>query len=152
MTRPFVYFIEIKDPQGGFTLARWQTRWIEQTISWEAVEWRYMPGLTASGVVSGQTIGSQASIIVPFTSETYDLAKKIASPPGIAIARKYDLVDAVDTSQMVEIGNYMGQVTQIIRTDVSITFNLGLAISPIGASFPPRTVTTELIGNGMIQI
>jgi hypothetical protein len=150
MYRPFVYLIEIRDHLSQTTLARWQSRWVEEAITWDGQQWRYLAGLAASGVVSGQTIGAQASIALPLTHETLALATQIASPPGIAVIRKYDLVEATDTSQMLEVGNCIGQVTQITKTDTGLTFALGSSISPIGASFVPRTVTTELIGNGMI--
>ena len=136
----------------SFTLAAWQSRWIEQTITWNSKPWRYLAGLQVSGIVSGQAIGSQVTIILPFTMETINLAERIASPPGIAIVSKCDLCEATDTSQMLEIGNCIGQITQITVTDTQITFALGSSISPIGASFVPRTFTTELMGNGMLQI
>ena len=48
----------------GTVFARWQTGWIDRTITWAGASWDYQQ-MDWSGITSGQGSSSQASITVP---------------------------------------------------------------------------------------
>jgi hypothetical protein len=150
MNRPFVYLVELRDSANS-TLARYQSRWVGKTVTWENSSWQHVPGMEASGISSGQAAGSQAAISLPLTAVYYDIARRVFNPPGIAVIRKYDLnpnlSDDGPQPYMVEIGNCIGQVIQMTNTTSQISLVLGSVLSPTGASFVPRTITTQLAGS-----
>lgn len=153
MARPSVYFVEVQDSTGSFTYARWQSRWIEQAVTWNNSLWLYQR-MAITGIMSGQTVGSQAQLQIPLTLATHELAKTIEYPPGVIRLEEYHLNDslslAAPQANQVKVAETIGQVVQTARTTSTLTITIGSALSPAGASFVPRRATTRLIGLGLV--
>lgn len=141
-------FVQLAD-EGGLVVARWQSFWIDATVTWESQAWDYQQ-MDWAGITSGQTTGEQASLTLPRLPSIQALMKRALYGPWIATLRVYQFDEALDTGApqagQVLVGSTVGQVISASATVTSITLKLGSALSPVGAQFPPRTATSSLIG------
>ena len=152
MSRPVAYFVELLDSSGEFAYARWQSRWIEESVTWNNNTWKYQR-MIVSGILSGNTLGSQTQLNVPLTIQTDSLSKALEYPPGIIKIEEYHLNDSLPLSapqvDQILVNQTLGNVTQVSKTTSEVQFTIGLALSPGGSSFVPRRATTRLIGLGI---
>jgi hypothetical protein len=153
MSRPSAFFVELKNSEASFTYARWQSRWIEQVVTWEGQQWFYQR-MRVTGVMSGQSLGAQAEIQIPLTDIAHNLMNILQYPPGIAIIRKYHMNANYTTvaphPTQVVVAETVGQIVQVSRTMSEISIAIGSSLTPVGASFVPRRYTTRLIGLPLI--
>ena len=148
MARAQVALIELGDGAGTM-FARWQTQWMNQIISFGGVQWAYRQ-LSWSGLVSGQGQGEQAVITVPATKENHDLFERALAERWLCWITVLDFdevagdagIPAAFTVAAATVGECIGGSGTLVNR----TIQLGSALSPIGAQFPPRSATTELIG------
>ena len=143
-----VAFVELTDGQGT-TYARWQSYWLDQAVTFLTQSWQYQQ-MDWAGVVSGVSTGEQASITVPATPSIRALVERALSGTWLAILTVYscdeELADAGPPTEMILVGSAIGEVVAGGGGLTSITMQLGSALSPVGAQFPPRTMTTPMIG------
>ena len=149
MGRGQALFVQLQDAGQITTMARWQTGWIEQTVTWEGHPWDYRQ-MDWSGITSGSG-GDQATIKLPRLPSVQSMMRQALAGPWIATMRVYQFDDAdLDASGpqtgQILVGSCIGQVIGASATATSITLKLGSALSPVGAQFPPVTATDSLIG------
>ena len=149
MGRGQALFVQLQDAGQITTMARWQTGWIEQTVTWEGQPWDYRQ-MDWSGITSGSG-GDQATIKLPRLPSVQSMMRQALAGPWIATMRVYQFDDAdLDASGpqagQILVGSCIGQVIGASATATSITLKLGSALSPVGAQFPPVTATDSLIG------
>lgn len=148
MARGQAAFIELLD-EGGTTRARWQSFWVDQSVTWEGKSWDYQQ-LDWAGITSGQTTGEQAAITMPRLPSVQALMKQALYGPWVAKLRVYQFDETADAGSpqaaQILVGSTVGQVVSASATVTGITLKLGSALSPVGAQFPPRTATSALIG------
>lgn len=141
-------FVAFQDAGQITTMERWQSFWVDQTVTWESAPWNYQP-MDWSGITSGSG-GDQATLLLPRLPSIQSLLRQALAGPWIATMRVYQFDEALDTGSpqagQILVGSCIGQVIGASATATSITMKLGSALSPVGAQFPPVTATDALIG------
>jgi hypothetical protein len=150
MGRAIAQFLRVFEPTGA-TVERWQSYW-SGSVQWESQAWEYQPFI-ADGFTDGLT-GSESSVSVTAPGTT-----RIAAAFDDAILRgrfaelrlyQFDATNGNDAPQdgQVLIGQFTGQVVGGGGSLTNVRIELGSALSPVGAQFPPRTFTNAIMGKG----
>ena len=135
---------------GAAVFARWQSAWINRPVSWHGFQWEYQP-FRWGGVLSGQAGSDQATLTIPATPSLRALAEQALAATWLATIEVYasvddGTVDAGPPADAVLAASTVGEIIGASGGLNSITLQLGSALSPVGAQFPPRAATTALIG------
>ena len=153
MARAQSQFLRIYDA-AGITYQRWQNFYSNAIVSWDSASWVYV-AFTASGVASGAT-GDEGGITLtlPATSvvvQAVDLAMEQARLFEVRTYEFDPVADGVSSPPAGQtlISTFLGEITSASETSFEFTLQMGSSLSPIGAQFPPRTLTNNLIGMGM---
>jgi hypothetical protein len=150
MARAIAQFLRIFDGNDD-TVERWHSYW-PGSVEWDGAIWEYQP-FVADGFTDGLT-GSESSLEVTAPGTT-----RIVAAFNDAILRglfaqvslyQFDTVNGNDAPQEEQtlIGQFTGQVVGGGGTLTNVSIELGSALSPVGAQFPPRTFTTAIMGKG----
>ena len=135
---------------GSITYNRWQSYYVNTTVSWESAQWSYQPfeadGITAGSVQSESSI----NITLPATTNVIDSVLAALNESRLMELRMYEFDtilgnNAPQTGQSL-IASYVGEVVNASGSFTTITVELGSSLSPIGAQVPPRKFTSRLIG------
>lgn len=149
MGRGQALFVELQDAGQVATMARWQSFWIDATVTWEGQSWQYQP-MDWSGITSGGLSNDQASLVLPRLPSLQAIMRQALAGPWFATLRVYQFDEALDAGSpqaaQVLVGSCIGQVISASGTAASLTLSIGSALSPIGAQFPPVAATDDLIG------
>ena len=153
MDRAQSQFLRIYDA-AGITYQRWQNTYSNVIVSWDSASWVY-EAFTASGVASGFT-GDEGGITLtlPATGvvvQAVDLAMEQARLFEVRTYEFDPVADGVSSPPAGQtlIATFLGEIVNASEKDFEFTLQLGSSLSPIGAQFPPRTLTNNLIGMGM---
>jgi len=153
MDRAQSQFLRIYDA-AGITYQRWQNTWSNAIVTWDSASWVYV-AFTASGVASGVT-GDEGgiSLTLPATgvvTQAVDLALEQARLFEVKTYEFDPVADGVSSPPAGQtlISTFLGEIVNASEKDFEFTLQLGSSLSPIGAQFPPRTLTNNLIGMGM---
>jgi hypothetical protein len=153
MGRAQSQFLRIYD-SAGITYQRWQNFYSNAIVSWDSASWVYV-GFTASGVASGAT-GDEGGITLtlPATSvvvQAVDLAMEQARLFEVRTYEFDPVADGVSSPPAGQtlISTFLGEITSASEAGFEFTLQMGSSLSPVGAQFPPRTMTNNLIGMGM---
>lgn len=135
---------------GATVFARWQSFWIDRIVTWSGQSWDYQP-FSWEGLLSGQSSADQLSLTVPATPSMRAMVERALAGVWLATLDVYQLADdgTADSGPpagAILVGSAVGEVVGASGGLTSITVQLGSALSPVGAQFPPRTATTPLIG------
>jgi len=148
MARGQALFVQLQDAGQVTTMARWQSFWIDATVTWQGHPWSYQP-MDWSGVTSGSG-GDQATLMLPRLPSIQSIMRQALAGPWIATLLVYQFDESLDAGSpqagQVLIGSCIGQVVSASATATTLTLKLGSALSPIGAQFPPIIATDDLIG------
>lgn len=149
MARGQALFVQLRDEAGTVTYARWQSFWVDATVTWESQPWAYMP-MDWAGITSGSGGGDQATITLPRLPSVDGIMRRALAGPWLAVLRVYQFDESIDAGApqagQVLVGSCIGQVISASATASTIALKLGSALSPVGAQFPPVTATDALIG------
>lgn len=148
MGRAQAQYLRIFDSSS--TYARWQTYYVNQTITLDSASWEYMP-FSASGILeSGASGGKSVSITVPATNSVVEAFTLALSYGRFCELKIYEFDSRLDQTAPQSgqnlIGAYTSQVVNVKGTFTRLDIELGSSLSPIGAQVPPRTFTSYLIG------
>lgn len=148
MGRAQAQYLRIFDSSS--TYARWQTYYVNQTITLDSASWEYMP-FSASGILeSGASGGKSVSITVPATNSVVEAFTLALSYGRFCELKIYEFDSRLDQTAPQSgqnlIGSYTSQVVNVKGTFTRLDIELGSSLSPIGAQVPPRTFTSYLIG------
>jgi hypothetical protein len=153
MDRAQSQFLRIYDA-AGITYQRWQNTYSNAIVTWDSASWVYV-GFTASGVASGVT-GDEGGITLtlPATGVVVQAVDLAMEQSRLFEVRTYEfdpVADGVSSPPAGQtlISTFLGEITNASEKDFEFTLQLGSSLSPIGAQFPPRTMTNNLIGMGM---
>jgi hypothetical protein len=153
MARAQSQFLRIYD-SAGITYQRWQNFYSNAIVSWDSASWVYV-AFTASGVASGAT-GDESGITLtlPATSvvvQAVDLAMEQARLFEVRTYEFDPVADGVSSPPAGQtlISTFLGEITSASEAGFEFTLQMGSSLSPVGAQFPPRTMTNNLIGMGM---
>lgn len=137
--------------RGTAVLARYQNHWPGRLITWEGVSWAPLAFAPSALVGGDATVEAGASVQLPFDAISYPQVLAAQERGDYWELRQYafDPTDA-DLGPPVTMtlqGAYLGQVVDAEVSGLAmIDVGLGAPLAPAGASFPPRTITTPLIG------
>jgi len=153
MARAQSQFLRIYDA-AGITYQRWQNFYSNAIVSWDSASWVYV-AFTASGVASGVT-GDEGGITLtlPATSvvvQAVDLAMEQARLFEVKTYEFDPVADGVSSPPAGQtlISTFLGEITSASEAGFEFTLQMGSSLSPVGAQFPPRTMTNNPIGMGM---
>ena len=132
------------------TIQRWQSRWVGQTVTIESAQWEWLP-FDAGGIVDGDVSSEGSlSVTVPATGETVPLLRQAMGAGLLAEIRQYEFDPQLGLItppvNMVLVASYLGEVVGLDGERTSIEMTLGSALAPVGVQFPPRSMTSQLIG------
>ncbi len=135
---------------GTTTYQRWQSYYVNTSVSWESAPWDYQP-FDADGITAGEVQAeSSISITLPATTNVMEVVLQALDEARLAELRLYefDTLLGNDTPQLGQtlIASYLGEVVGVQGSFTSIQMQLGSSLSPVGAQVPPRTFSTRLIG------
>ena len=132
------------------TYARWQTYYVNQTVTLDGASWEYAP-FSASGIVeSGASGGKSVSISVPATNSVVNAFNLALSFGRFCELKIYEFDNRLDQTApqagQVLIAAYTAEVVNVSGTFTRLDVELGSSLSPVGAQVPPRKFTSYLIG------
>jgi len=133
------------------TYARWQTYYVNQTVTLDEASWSYMP-FSASGIIeSGASGGKSVSITVPATNSIVQAFTLALSYGRFCELKIYEFDSRLDNTAPQAgqnlIASYTAEVIDVSGTFTRLDVELGSSLSPVGAQVPPRKFTSYLIGS-----
>lgn len=135
---------------GSTTYQRWQSYYVNTTVTWESAAWSYQP-FDADGITAGD-VESEASINItlPATTNVIEAVLTALDQARLVELRMYEfdtlLGNSTPQAGQTLIATYIGEVVNASGSFTSITMELGSSLSPVGAQVPPRKFNTRLIG------
>lgn len=135
----------------GTTRERWQSYWAT-TITYETHKWDYLP-FDASGFVEGDSgSGQNITVSMPATARVVIAAERALEAGWLAELRIFQFDSSIAAggppAGMTLIGLFNGQVIGGRAKATEFTLQLGSALAPVGATVPPRRLTTAIMGIG----
>jgi hypothetical protein len=135
----------------GSTYVRWQTYYVNQTVTLDAASWDYMP-FSASGIVeSGASGGKSVSITVPATNSVVEAFEAALANGRFCELKIYEFDSRLDQTEPQSgqnlIASYAAEVIEVSGSFTRLDVRLGSSLSPVGAQVPPRKFTSLLIGS-----
>lgn len=133
---------------GGTTYARWQSAYLDKVISYEGSSWTYQQ-FSWEGVASGAGATGQGSLSLPATPSIRALLERALAGIWLVQLRVFQAPDdaaGTPPTGMVQVGSLIAEVIGGNCSLTTATLQLGSALAPLGAQFPPRTANTRLIG------
>jgi hypothetical protein len=134
------------------TYQRWQSFYVNQAVTWDGASWEFQPfetnGITA-GLSGDETSVTLTMPALPALLEAANAARNLERLVELKIYTFDPAIDdeAPQAGQQL-LATFIGQVVDASATLSQISLALGSALTPVGASIPPRTMTTRLIGKG----
>lgn len=133
------------------TYVRWQTYYVNQTITLDSASWSYMP-FSASGITeSGASGGKSVSITVPATNSVVEAFTLALSYGRFCELKIYEFDSRLDNTApqagQTLIASYTAEVINVSGSFTRLDVELGSSLSPVGAQVPPRKFTTYQIGS-----
>ena len=135
---------------GSTTLQRWQSRWVNQTVTHAGASWAWQP-FDAGGIVSGD-VSAEGSLTVgvPATSVTLEALRTALKNGHLLEVLQYEFDPQLALSGppggMALVGSYLGEVVGLGGSHTRLEVEVGSALAPVGVQFPPRSMTSQLIG------
>jgi len=135
---------------GSTTYQRWQSYYVNTSVSWAGASWSYQPfdadGITAGGVQSESSI----SIRLPATTNVIEVILQALDEARLAELQFYEfdtiLGNSVPQAGQTLIASYLGEVVGVKGGFTEIEIELGSSLAPVGAQVPPRTFSSRLVG------
>ena len=148
MGRAQAQYLRIFDDSS--TYVRWQSYYVNQTVTLDSASWEYMP-FSASGIVeSGASGGKSVSITVPATNSVVEAFNLALSYGRFCELKIYEFDSRLDQTAPQSgqnlIASYTAEVVNVSGTFTRLDIELGSSLSPVGAQVPPRKFTSYLIG------
>jgi hypothetical protein len=132
------------------TYARWQTYYVNQTVTLDSASWSYLP-FNANGIVeSGASGGKSVTVTVPATNTVVEAFNLALSYGRFCELKVYEFDSRLDQTAPQAgqqlIASYTAEVVGMSGTFTRLEIELGSSLSPVGAQVPPRKFTSYLIG------
>ena len=149
-SRAQILFIDIAD-QSGLIRARWQSAWINQTVTWEGVSWNFQR-ITWSGLTSGALSGTQATITLPHMESLDWLHEETNSMPWLARLRVYQIAESLQPAtgpsadQMLVNSTFGELMPSSISVLSSVSYSVGPILPSYGTRFPSILATDKNVG------
>ena len=136
---------------GGTDKQLWQSYYVNSTISSGGKSYSYFP-FTADGLMSSSASGAnRVSVTCPATTTAISALTEALNNQYLCELKVYEfdsrLSNVAPNSNQSLIVNFLGVITEISGSFETLRVRIGSSISPVGASCPPRSFSTDLIGN-----
>jgi hypothetical protein len=144
-------YLVMTHPVTDRIVARWQS-YYNKPVTWQGNSWEYQ-AFIADGITDGLTGGeSNITVTAPGTTNivrTFELAITIGALVELSIY-KFNPLFGNEQPQTIQrlVASFAGQVIGGGSLLTTVSIELGTALSPIGAQFPPRKFTTAIMGKG----
>jgi hypothetical protein len=150
MTRGQGAFLDISTP-GGVVMARWQSRWQGQGVTFEGALWRFAPfewsGLSTGGIATSSpatltlpTLPSLRTVLIDASREAWRGRLRV-----FQWAPEDD--GAAPSVNQLLVATHAGTIALESITDTTISALIDSALlAPNGGRFPPTVASTRLIG------
>lgn len=135
---------------GTTTYQRWQSYYVNTSVTWEAASWSYQP-FDADGITAGE-VQSESSITVrlPATTNVLEVVLQALDEARLAELRLYefDTLFGNDTplAGQTLIASYLGEVVAVRGSFTEIELELGSSLAPVGSQVPPHKFSSRLVG------
>jgi hypothetical protein len=153
MARAQSQFLRIFSTSGA-TLHRWNNYYSYQSVTWDNAEWSYVQftvdGFTA-GVSGDETNVTVSAPVIPLIQQTFEEAVIYGHFAEFLLYEfNSELYNLAPLESQTLIGRFVGQVVGGITSATTFALQLGSALSPVGSQFPPRKLTTDIMGQGAV--
>ena len=141
-------YLRIFDETG--TYYRWQSYYVNQTVTWQSASWSYQP-FVVNGLVAGSSgSGAGITVTIPATTLAVDVFSQALTANRLCEVRAYEfdalLTQSTPQSSQELIASFVGEIIGIGGSFTELTIELGSSLAPVGAQAPPRNFTSILIG------
>ena len=135
---------------GSTTYQRWQSYYVNTSVTWEAASWSYQP-FDADGITAGEVQSeSSISIRLPATTNVIEVVLQALDEARLAELQFYEfdtiLGNSTPQAGQTLIASYLGEVVGVKGGFTEIEMELGSSLAPVGAQVPPRTYSSRLVG------
>lgn len=135
---------------GTTTYQRWQSYYVNTSVSWESASWSYQP-FDADGITAGEVQSeSSISIRLPATTNVIEVILQALDEARLVELRLYEFDTIYGNSApqagQTLIASYLGEVVGVTGSFTELEVELGSSLAPVGAQIPPRKFSTQLIG------
>lgn len=136
----------------GVTHHRWQSYFAHHVITHDGHPWLFMP-FSGSGLTGGTT-GDEGgfSLSLPAVPAVIACARSSQAQGWRWEFTSYQFTTTGQEASLPDarrvMGTFTGTIVGASETLTTLRLELGSALAPVGASIPPRTMTTRLIGKG----
>lgn len=135
---------------GATTYVRWQSYYVNQTVTLDGASWTYFP-FVANGLVGGSTgSNSGVSLSIPATPAAVEAFEQALTLNRTVEIKLYEFDSRISqtapSASQVLLGTFLGEVVGVSGSFTTLDVSLGSSLSPVGAQAPPRKFTSQLIG------
>lgn len=132
------------------TYYRWQSYYVNQTITWQSASWSYQPFIV-NGLVAGSSgSGAGINVVIPATTLAVTAFSQGLTANHLCEIKVYEfdslLTQTMPQSTQSLIASFVGEIIGISGSFTELTVELGSSLAPVGAQAPPRNFTSILIG------
>ena len=146
MARALAQYLEITDPS-GIARHRWQNYYINSNVSYSGKIWIYQE-FSADGLVDGQQ--TSLNVTMPATLLVRTMLDSALSEGWLVevFGYQFDMIESntAPLTNQTLTGSFLGEVIRARGGLYELSMELGSSLSPVGAQFPPRKLTTQLVG------
>ncbi len=136
----------------GVTLHRWQSFYAYRPVLWSGFSWDYQQ-FSADGFTDGAS-GDETSMSIsaPATPAVAGALEAAIREGHLIEVSTYEFDDEIDDQSPQTDQELISSITaQVIGGSASVTriqLQVGSALAPVGAQYPPRAFTTAIMGAG----
>lgn len=148
MARALSQLLEISEPTSGIVRHRWQNYYLNSSVSYAGKAWAYQD-FSCDGLANGQQ--QSVSLTLPATPLVLGMVSSATAEGWLIEVSNYQfdflVSDTAPQSDQSISGSFLGEVIGARGGLYEITLELGSSLAPVGAQFPPRQLTTQLVGS-----
>ena len=146
MARALAQYLEITEAS-SIVRHRWQNYYINSNVSFDGKVWNYQE-FSADGLVDGQQ--TSLSVTMPATPLVLSMLSSALAEGWLVevFGYQFDMLQSNTTplTNQTLTGSFLGEVIRARGGLYELSMELGSSLAPVGAQFPPRKLTTQLVG------
>jgi len=146
MARALAQYLEITDAS-SIVRHRWQNYYLNSNVSYGGKVWNYQE-FSADGLVDGEQ--TSINVIMSATPLVLSMLTSALAEGWLVevFGYQFDMLEnnTAPISDQTLTGSFLGEVIGARGGLYEVSMELGSSLAPVGAQFPPRKLTTRLIG------
>ena len=146
MARACAQYLEITDAS-SIVRHRWQNYYLNSNVTYSGVVWNYQE-FSADGLVDGQQ--TSLNVTMPATPLVLSMLNSALAEGWLVevFGYQFDMLGGNTTPQSNQslTASFLGEVIDARGGLYDVSMALGSSLAPVGAQFPPRKLTTQLVG------